>query len=422
MILLVPTSPEVPRFHRPTWGVSWIVAALLIFCYVQFYPTVEVDQEYIENFQQMKEDGLLNDAASEAHYLSKRPLLSLSIAPKSWNLERAIFSNFIHGGALHLILNLIGVIAGVRICTTFIPFLCTFSIFIIGGTLGLLSSIWVTSPGIGDYVPHLGASAGLFALMGTYYVYNFRFRTSYFFWFPSKHGQISLRTSGFFFVDVILLELLLSTAQFLPNSFDGVDHIAHVGGFLSGCLLALVLRTIQRWPSMLQTRGEFLYWTTFLGEKLKSSGFDPVQASFVGWLELLKINFFNDQLKSKLARHLANHAGSFSDDQIKAATRFFGPTFIRLNPREVAAVVHALVQSGKDIPKDWLKRIPYDNIIRLAKILASSKESESDIVVLVSSYQIAHQSNKKLSQRLENLIQQVEQPQSIPSRSQASGE
>jgi len=420
MILLVPTSPEVPRFHRPTWGVSWIVALLLIVCYVQFYPTVQADQDYIDHFQGLKEDGFLKDSAAEAKYLSERPLLSLTISPKSWSVERAIFSNFIHGGALHLILNLIGVIAGVRICTTFIPFLCTFSIFIVGGTLGLLSSIWITTPGVGDYVPHLGASAGLFALMGTYYVYNFRFRTSYFFWFPSKHGQISLKTSWFFFLDVILLELLLSTAQFLPSSFDGVDHIAHVGGFISGCFLALALRAFQRWPSMLQTRGEFLYWTTFLGEKLKRSGFDPVQATFVGWMELLKINFFNDQLKSKLARHLANHSASFSDEQIKAAMRFFGPTFIRLFPADMASLIQALNQNKQPLPLEWLKRIPYDNIIGISKILATSKENEGDILALVSSYQRAHQSNKRLSQRLEVLIKQMEKV--TPNRLQASGE
>jgi hypothetical protein len=171
---------------------------------------------------------------------------------------------------------------------------------------------------------------------------------------------------------------------------------------------------------MLQTRGEFLYWTTFLGEKLKTSGFDPVQATFVGWMELLKINFFNDQLKSKLARHLANHSASFSDEQIKAAMRFFGPTFIRLFPADMASLIQALNQNKQSLPLEWLKRIPYDNIICISKILATSKENEGDILVLVSSYQRAHQSNKRLSQRLEVLIKQMEKV--TPNRLQASGE
>lgn len=420
MILLVPTSPEVPRFHRPTWGASGIVALLLIICYSLFYPTVEADQNYVDRFQQMKEEGLLPDPSSEANFLLKRPLLSLSIAPKSWSLERALFSNFIHGSTLHLVLNLIGLMAGIRICTAFIPFLCTFSIFILGGSFGLLFSVFATKPGTGDYVPHLGASAGLFALMGTYYVYNFKFRTSYFFWFPSKHGQISLKTSWFFFLDVVLLELLLSAAQLLPSTFDGVDHLAHVGGFISGCFLAIGLRTIQRWPSALQTRGEFLYWSAFLGPKVRDAGYDPVKTSFTGWMELLKINFFNDQIKLKLAQHLTRHCGSFSDDQIKSAIRFFGPTFIRLFPNDVATVLQALIKNKKPLPEDWLRRVPYDSIIRIAKALAFSKENHGDILFLVSSYQKAHQSNKKLGKQLEGLIQQM--GQITPDRQQASGE
>ena len=286
MILLVPVSPEVPRYHRPTWGVTWIIPLLLIFSFFHTHPIIEADQEYIDQYQILRAEGLLDDWELEAAYLSERPLLKVAIAPKSWSVERALFSNFLHGGVLHLALNVIGVIAGVRICTTFIPFICTLAIFILGGSLGLLFSALLYTHSSGDYVPHLGASAGLFALMGTYYVYNFRFRTTYFFWFPSKQGLISLKTSWFFFLDVLLLELLLSTSQFLPQSYDGVDHLAHVGGFLAGCILAVGLRLVQSWPSVLQTRGEFLYWSRFLGTKLKSVGYNPIQASFVGWTEL----------------------------------------------------------------------------------------------------------------------------------------
>ena len=137
-------------------------------------------------------------------------------------------------------------------------------------------------------------------------------------------------------------------------------------------------------------------------------------------MELLKINFFNDQLKSKLARHLANHSASFSDEQIKAAMRFFGPTFIRLYPSEMASLIQSLNQNKQALPHDWLKKIPYDNIIRISKNLATSKENELDILILVSSYQKAHQSNKKLHQRLEVLIKQMEKV--TQNRLQASGE
>lgn len=420
MILLVPTTPEVPRFHRPTWGGSLVGALLLVLCYFQFTPVLQSDQEYIDYLVALKEEGIIDDPLLEVAHLEKRPLLSLAIAPKSWSLERAVFSNFLHGSFLHLTLNVIGTIAGLRICTAFMPFLCSFSIFLVGGTTGLLFSILLNSHSSGDYVPHLGASAGVFALMGAYYVYNFRFRTTYFFWFPSRQGTVSLKTSWFFFFDVILLELLLSTAQFIPQTFDGVDHLAHVGGFLSGILLALVLRIAQRWPSILQTRGEFLYWTNFLGPKLKEKGYDPIQTAYIGWTELLKINFFNDQLKFRLAAHLTKHCKHFSDEQLKISFGYFGPTFTRLNQKSVAALVHAVLREGRRLPEEWLRKIPYDSIIRICQKMVLSPDGQNEMLNLILAYQRAQKSNPKISKKLAALISKMQTLQINQQR--ASGE
>lgn len=420
MILLVPTTPEVPRFHRPTWGGSLVGAILLVLCYFQFLPTLQTDEEYIDYLITLKEEKIVDDPQLEIAHLERRPLLAISIAPKSWSLERAVFSNFLHGSILHLVLNVIGLIAGLRICTAFMPFLCSFSIFLVGGTAGLLFSIFMNSHSSGDYVPHLGASAGVFALMGAYYVYNFRFRTTYFFWFPSRHGSISLKTSWFFFFDVVLLELLLSTAQFVPQNFDGVDHLAHVGGFLAGVSLALILRTAQRWPGILQTRGEFLYWATFLGPKLKELGYDPVQSAYVGWTELLKINFFNDQLKFRLADHLTKHCAQFSDEQLKASFRYFGPTFTRLHQKNTALLVRAVFRERRNLPDDWLRKTPYDTIIRICQKLILLPGGQEDMVNLVFAYQKAQKSNHKISKKLAALIEKMQALQT--NRQLASGE
>lgn len=408
MILLVPTTPEVPRFHRPTWGVSWILAVTLILCYFSFIPTLDADYEYVNQLQQLMVEGVLTDTMAQQVYLSKRPLLDVSIAPKSWSLEKAIFSNFLHGGVAHLILNIVGLIAGVRICTTFIPFLCTLSIFILGGTLGLSLSTFLHLHPAGDYVPHLGASAGLFALMGTYYVYNFRFRTTYFFWFPSRHGYTSLKTNTFFFVDVLLLELLLSSAQFFPTSVDGIDHLAHVGGFAAGCFLALALRFVQKWPSMLQTRGEFIYWTNFLRARPNEKSFGPVQTAYMSWIELLKINFFNDQVKLRLAKLISENPTDFSDEQLTQAFSYLGPTFNRLFSKEVSQLVKSLISNQRKLPVEWLHKTPYDNIIRLAQLVADPKDQNLITVSLIVQYHAAHKSNKKLNQKLENLISQMQ--------------
>ncbi len=410
MILLVPTSPEVPRFHRPTWGVSWILTGVLLVCYLSFRPTLDLDYEYIDQLQGLISEGIITDQAAQQIYLAKRPLLDVSIAPKSWTLDKALFSNFLHGGWVHLILNMIGLIAGVRICTTFMPFLCTLSIFLLGGTFGLSFSTFLHTQPNGAYIPHLGASAGLFALMGTYYVYNFRFRTTYFFWFPSKHGYISLKTNSFFFVDVLLLELLLSSAQFFPTSVDGIDHLAHVGGFAAGCVLALLLRLVQRWPSILQTRGEFIYWSSFLNSKLADSSENKVQSGFSKWIELLKINFFNDQIKSRLAHHIAKNPAEFSEEQLKIAFGYFGPTFCRLFSKDLSLLIKALISENRPLPQEWLKKIPYDNIIRLAQLVASAQDKNVTTLNLILQYQTAQKSNKPLARKLQTLLSKMQQP------------
>ncbi|NDD04171.1 MAG: rhomboid family intramembrane serine protease [Proteobacteria bacterium] len=398
----------MPRFHRPTWGASIVVAIILLTSYFLLKPTVLADQQYIDNYHTLSEAGLFEENESEQVYLARRPLLSVTISPKSWDLERAIFSNFVHGGFTHLALNLIGVVAGVRICTTFIPFACTFSIFLIGGTLGLLFSTLVSPQLQNEFVPHLGASAGVFALMGTYYIYNFRFRTTYFFWFPSRQGRIALKTSWFFFLDVILLELLLSAGQLLPKSIDGVDHLAHVGGFLAGCILAVVLRSIQKWPSILQTRGEFLYWTTFLQGRLREAGYDRVQAPYVGWMELLRINFFNDLLKTRLVNHLAKHPTRFTDEELKLAFRYFGPTYVRLNTLDMSSLIRGLVKNQRALPEEWLGRMPYDTIIRVSHQLTQTIEDQEVLLEFILAYRRAHSSNKKLDRKVENLLRRIQ--------------
>lgn len=264
MILLVPVSPEVPEKHTPRIWPSLVFMLLFGLVFIRVQPIVDADSRFTDSLQDMVETDENGEARLRPEgqiLLHERPLMAIAPARGDWSVEKLIYANFIHGGTTHLLLNWVGVFAGARLCTTFLPFLATFAIFILGGSLGLLASILCSSE-LSAYIPHVGASAGIFALMGTYYAFNFKFRTRYFFWFPNRHGNINLKTSWFFFVDVILMELLLSTAQLLPQRVDSVDHIAHVAGFASGLVLAFLLRLLERWPSFLQTRPEFLYWNS----------------------------------------------------------------------------------------------------------------------------------------------------------------
>jgi membrane associated rhomboid family serine protease len=404
MILLVPISPEVPKVHRPRLWPALIMVLTMGLIYLRVYDIIQKDTLYVENISQMLES---DPRLSPDAYLKTRPLLKVAPAKADWNVKRLILANFIHGNTVHLLLNLVGVFAGVRICTTFLPFLATVAIFLLGGSLGLATSLFITEQ-FSPYIPHVGASAGIFALMGTYYVYNFRFRTTYFFWFPTRRGLISLRTSWFFFMDVLLLELVLSTAQLFPERLDSVDHIAHVSGFLSGALLAVVLRALQKWPSFLQTRGEFLYWTQLLRPKILQSpvgqqGSQVVRA-YMGWIELLNMNRYNDQLKLRICAILRKHPGKFSNSEIAEGLKFLNPTFIRLHPAEMGECIRSLLKNDKPLPQRWLQRTPYDTLIRIAKQLTHPVEEQMLLYKLFVDYRKAQPNRPEVEKKLKDLI------------------
>lgn len=405
MILLVPISPEVPKVHSSRIWPGLVIVIILCIGFLEIYETLQKDGDYVESIYSIamdstKEEPTLKPEA--AQYLKVRPLLRISPAPADWNFERILYSNFIHGSILHLLLNLIGAFAGARLCSTFMPFLCTLSIFVLGGSIGIFMSI-LLSAGAGDYIPHVGASGGIFAMMGAYYVYNFRFRTRYFFWFPSRQGFINLRTSWFFFVDVILIELVLSAVQIFPSRMDNVDHFAHVFGFAAGSLLAFGLRLFQRWPRILQTRGEFIYWT-----KLdRPQEFHPIFTPFSKWIELLEINPYNDQLKLRLYTFLYTNCDSLSDVQLSQAFKFISPTFVRLHPQEVAVFIKEVLSKGRTLPGEWLAKIPYDSIIALAKFMATPADEQYLLFRLVIAYRKAQPGSGDVERKLELLLRKL---------------
>ncbi len=401
MILMVPVKPEVPTNRSPRLTPGLVMVILLGICYLETSDMLKKDTDYIDSLQ----NYLLSETSAgtsfsgqAADFLKLRPLLTIAPAKADWDLKRVLYANFIHGSFLHVSLNAVGVFAGVRILSTFVPFLCSFAIFLIGGSAGLLLSILV-SQGVSEYVPHVGSSGGLFALMGAYYIYNFHYRTRYFFWFPSKRGFVNLKTNWFFFFDVLLLELVLSAAQLMPDRLDSVDHIAHVVGFASGMILACFLRFFQRWPVFLQTRGEFLYWAKLVRPKI----FDPVFTPLQTWLDLLAINGYNDKIKSKLCRLTAKNSDILGDTDYERIFRFFSPTFIRLCTDDIKAAIAELLTKRKRLPPKWLASLPYDSLIRVAKKL-TNKEEEPLIMELMTQYQQALPPNSEAARKTELLV------------------
>ncbi|MBY0372266.1 rhomboid family intramembrane serine protease [bacterium] len=407
MILMVPYSPEVPKAHTPMLWPALVLLLLLGVGFLRSYETIAADYEYVNELRAtVVTDGSGHNQLAEStqKYLSKRPLLDLAPSQGNWDYKRLIYANFLHGSLPHLVLNWIGVFAGARICTTFIPFLCTLSIFILGGSLGLLTSIWLGTDA-STFIPHIGASGGIFALMGAYYVYNFRFRTLYFFWFPSRHGTIHLRTSWFVFLDVLLLELVLSMGQFLPSRVDSVDHLAHVIGFASGVILALGLRFLQRWPSYVQTRAEFIAWDRAI---------KPAEGNLRGWVDLwtslLEINPYNDALKQRLCGVMEKDAEALTPEERATIFSFFSPTFLRLETVAAAQATVGALRAGHAPPLPWLAATPYDSIIRLAQEIAKNADNHPALLQLILLYRRAHPEGGNVERKLEALVTKLSPP------------
>ncbi len=394
---------------------------LLAIAFLETADTLRRDTDYIDSLQNYLLSDEANDPANgnftsktASDFLKLRPLLRIAPAKGDWDLKRLLYANFIHGSHLHLTLNLIGVFAGVRILTTFVPFLCSIAIFLLGGSLGLLLSILVSKEA-SQFIPHVGSSGGLFALMGAYYIYNFHYRTRYFFWFPSKRGFINLKTNWFFFLDVLMIEMVLSLVQLMPDRVDSVDHIAHVVGFATGMSLACFLRFFQRWPVFLQTRAEFLYWATLVRPKI----FDPVFTPLHTWLELLAINNYNDKIKAKLCHITASNCEILGDADQEKIFQYFSPTFIRLRTDDIKAVVAELLNKKKSLPPKWLGGLPYDCVIRIAKKLTTTEEQPL-ILALVKQYQKALPADSEAARKIELLTTKLSGI-SIPKGESAKG-
>jgi hypothetical protein len=214
---------------------------------------------------------------------------------------------------------------------------------------------------------------------------------------------IHLKTASFFFVDVCLIELILSLGQFIPSRIDSVDHIAHIVGFLSGLLLANLLRWAQRWPRFLQTRKEFLFWSyerMFREEK-------NVPKSAESFQSLLEINPFNDPLKVLLCRWMETQGRAVNPQTFERLFSFFSPTFIRLETAAVAHLIEKLYRASAELPRSWLLKTPYDSILRITQRLVNPEDDHKALLYLVTAYREAHPEEGDVRKKLEVLAQRL---------------
>ena len=139
---------------------------------------------------------------------------------------RLITPIFLHGGLLHLASNSWALwTVGPLVEKLYGP--ARFSLlYLFAGVGGVLGS-YAGSASRPPFVPSVGASGAIFGLFGTLLVFGYKYRRE----LPG-HFQRSIRSG---ILPVIVLNL------FLGFSLPFIDNAAHIGGLITGALLALVL-------------------------------------------------------------------------------------------------------------------------------------------------------------------------------------
>ena len=136
-------------------------------------------------------------------------------------LWRLVSAAFLHANTLHLILNLVALLALGRLCEAIHGHTRLLWLFLLSSAVGACFS-WM-----GGNELSVGASSGIFGLMGAAIVFGWRFRDH----LPEDIGT--------FFRKRLLPWLILNLIIGLVVPM--VDNLGHVGGLVAGVLLGATL-------------------------------------------------------------------------------------------------------------------------------------------------------------------------------------
>ena len=219
---MIPLRDDIRSEKRPF--VTWMLMAACVGVYAW-----QALSEY--------RDPRAGDTIVNAYGMIPRDIVS---GRHLWTL---ITSMFLHGGFFHLIGNMLYLwIFGDNVEDAFGHF-WFFIVYLFTGVAGSLLQI-VLLPG--STVPTIGASGAISGVMGAYFVL-----------FP--RARVLTLIPIFFFIRLIylpaplllgfwiLLQILYGCSS-VPGTGGGVAYFAHIGGFVSGLILGLVVRNRVRRP------------------------------------------------------------------------------------------------------------------------------------------------------------------------------
>jgi membrane associated rhomboid family serine protease len=152
------------------------------------------------------------------------------VAPDKNVWLAVLYSMFLHGSVLHVLGNMLFLwIFGNNVEDQLGP-LPYLAFYLVGGIVAAATHILFN---LDSAVPIVGASGAIAAVLGAYFV-----------WFPTAR-VLTVILPFFFFVfrlpAVVVLGLWFLT-QFLTQSSSGIATLAHIGGFVFGAIVALLLR------------------------------------------------------------------------------------------------------------------------------------------------------------------------------------
>lgn len=160
--------------------------------------------------------------------------------PARGGLKTLLFSMFLHGGFFHLLFNMVFLFLGGYILEDYWGRVL-YPLFYISG--GVVATLVFAHMFPASYVPLVGASGAIAALMGAFFIRLFKTRI-YFFYFVLI--IIRFWYGRFIAPAFIMLPLWLASqisfALLDEGNGSGVAFWAHIGGFVYGCVFALVMK------------------------------------------------------------------------------------------------------------------------------------------------------------------------------------
>jgi membrane associated rhomboid family serine protease len=238
---VIPISDRNPTSRRPIATIALIVACIAVYFVAQPTPLkstvadARFDVQHAAIPYEVTRHRPINvcqaAAATQDTGEAVTPCRSITgsapLYPKKWVWASVITSIFLHGSIMHLVFNMLFLWIFGNNIEDRLGWLKFVLFYFVGGIVATLAHIEAAPS---DITPVIGASGAIAAVMGAYLI-----------WFP----KVRVNTLVFFLIVPIPAWLMLGVwfvTQFFTNPNAGVAWVAHVGGFVFGALVALVMR------------------------------------------------------------------------------------------------------------------------------------------------------------------------------------